>query len=156
VSVTRWQIPTRTLVAASAALAVMLAVAILVEARSASTHDLPAPARLAAPQPLGNGQFRFLPTSGHISLGVPYRFALSTHCGLDFPVAVDFDQSFWDPIGAGPAAGGSGNPPPGFGNPTDHGIMTLMSPTRAQFRSSGGVVIQFNRHAGARVSSACS
>ena len=156
VSVIRWQIPSRTLVAVTAALALMLVVAILVEARSASTRDLPAPAVAAAPQPLGNGQFRFFPASAHINLGVPYRFALNTHCGLDFPVAVDFDQSFWDPIGPGPASDGHGNPPPGFANPIDHGSMTLISPTRARFRSSGGAVIQFNRHAGARVSSACS
>ncbi len=156
VSVTRWQIPSRTLVWASALLALMLALAILVEVRSSSARDLPGPASAAAPQSLGNGQFRFVPQSAHVSLGVPYRFALDTHCGLDFPVAVDFDQSFWDPVGPGPASDRSGNPPPGFANPIDHGIMTLISPTEARFRSSGGVIIQLRRHAGARVSSTCS
>ena len=104
---------------------------------------------------MGNGQFRFFPRSNRVSVGVPYRFQLYMHCGLDWPLAVDFDGSFWDPIGPGPASDGSGNPPGGYGNPFDQGTMTLISPTLSQYRSSGGMVMQFSRHAGPEISSLC-
>jgi len=155
-SVTRWQMPTRVLVVAVATLTVVLAAAIIDEIVSSGVRSLPPSVGAAEPQGLGNGQFRFFPHSGHASVGVSYRFQLYTHCGLDWPLAMDFDSSFWDPIGAAPASDGSGNPPAGYANPYDRGAVTLISPTRAQYRSGTGIVTQWSRHAGPRISSLCS
>jgi hypothetical protein len=155
-SVTRWEIPTSALAVAAAVLAVVLAVAIIVEIRSSGVRPLPAQVGSLAPQPLGNGQFRFYPRSGQADVGVAYRFQLYTHCGLDSPTAMDFDGSFWDPAGPAPASDGSGNPPAGYGNPYDQGTITLISPTRVQYRSGTGIVSQWNRHAGPEISSPCS
>lgn len=152
---TRWQIPTRALALTVAVLALLLLVALLIEARSAGVRDLP-PATAGSPaEPLGNGQFRFFPKSTHVSLGVRYRFLLYTHCGLDNPVAVDFDGSFWDRSEPGPAAGGSGNPPTVMGDPFDKGVMTLISPLNARYLGTGGSVVSYRRHPGPRVAGLC-
>lgn len=153
-SVTRWQMRTRGLAVAAIVLAVLLAVALIFGARPA--RSLPLPTGSASPQPLGNGQYIFSPRSAHVSVGIQYQFALYTHCGLDWPVAVDFDGSFWDPIGPGPASDGNGNPPPGYSNPIDHGTMTLLSPTMAEYRGDGGAVMRFSRHPGDRTAYLCS
>jgi len=155
-SVTQWEIPTSALAVAAAVLAVALAVAIIVEITSSGVRSLPPPAGSVAPQPLGNGQFRFYPRSGHADLGVPYRFQLYTHCGLEAPTAMDFDGSFWDPVNTGPTSIGGGNPPAGYANPYDQGTVTLISPMRAQYRSRSGMVSQWNRHAGPQIGSPCS
>ena len=155
-SVTQWEIPTSALAVAAAVLAVVLAVAIIVEVMSSGVRSLPPQVGSVAPQPLGNGQFRFYPHSGHADLGVAYRFQLYTHCGLDAPTAMDFDGSFWDPMGPGPASDGSRNPPSGYGNPIDQGTITLISPTRAQYRSHTGTVSRWSLHAGPQIGSPCS
>jgi hypothetical protein len=152
VSVTRWQIPTAGLVAIASILAILLVLALLLEAHR--PRDLPPAATHATPRPIGNGQFVFTPQSGRVSLGVPYRITLLTHCGLDWPIAVDFDGSFWDPSGS--VGQGTGNPPPGIGNPTDQGIITLVAPDVAEYRSRGGVIVRFNRHPGPRAAVPCS
>lgn len=146
----------RALLIAVAGLIAILAAAVIFEIASAGARALPPQIGAVDPQPVGNGQFRFFPHSGRVTVGVPYRFQLYTHCGLDYPLAVDFDGSFWDPIGPGPASDGSGNPPTGYGNPFDQGTMTLISPTLTQYTSSGGRVMQFTRHAGPEISSPCS
>jgi hypothetical protein len=66
---------------------------------------------------------------------------------------MDFDGSFWDPMGV--ASDGNGNPPPGYGNPIDQGTITLISPTLTQYRSSTGSVMQWSRHPGPQISSGC-
>jgi hypothetical protein len=147
--------PTRVLVVAVAGLVVLLAVAIIVEIASSAVRFLPASASAVRPQDLGNGQFRFFPRSGHVTAGVPYQFQLYTHCGLDWPLAMDFDGSFWDPIVVRNASDVGGSPPIGFGNPYDQGTVTLISPTLAQYRSSSGTVLQWSRHAGPVVSAFC-
>ncbi len=153
VSVARMQIPTRALLIAVVVLAMLLAAALVVEGRSSVVRDLP-PATASIPaQAVGNGQYRFVPHSAHVTPGVRYRFQLYTHCGLDYPVAVDFDGSYWDP--AGTASDGNGNPPPGYGNPFDNGIMTLISPTSARYQSPNGMVMNFTRHPGSRISGLC-
>lgn len=155
VSVTRWQIPTRVLLLAVVILAGLLAAAFILEGRSAAVRELP-PATGSRAEPLANGQYRFVPGSARVSVGERYRFRLYTHCGLNNPVAVDFDGSFWDPTGESAASGGGGNPPAGFGNPFDDGVMTLVSPVRARYLSRSGTVILFSRHPGPRVSPPCS
>ena len=138
-----------------AALLILLLVALVIEGRSAGVRDLPPASGAPAAQPLGNGQFRFFPRSTHVGLGVRYRFMLYTHCGLDNPVAVDFDGSFWDETGPMPASDGNGNPPPGFGNPFDKGVMTLISPVSARYLGTGGSVVSYQRHPGPRVAGLC-
>jgi len=155
-SVTRWQMPTRALVGLVLLLAVVLAVAVTVEIASSGVRSLPPSVGAIPPQPVGNGLSRYFPRSGRASVGVSYRFQLYTHCGLDWPLTMDFDGSFWDPIEPGPASDGNGNPPASFGNPIDRGIMTLISPTLAQYRSSTGTVMQWRRHAGSQISWPCS
>jgi hypothetical protein len=152
-SVTRWEIPTSALAVAVAVLALVLAVAVIVEITSSGVRTLPPQVGSVAPQPLGNGLSRYFPRSGRASLGVSYQFRLYTHCGLDWPLAMDFDGSFWDPIGV--ASDGYGNPPPGYGNPIDQGIITLISPTLTQYRSRTGSVMQWRRHPGAQISPGC-
>lgn len=154
-SVARFQIPTRVLAAAVVILAVLLLAAFLFEGRSGGTQSLPAAASARPAEPLANGQFRFFPGSSPVRLGVRYRLSLYTHCGLDWPVAVDFDGSFWDPVGPS-VSDGNGNPPAGFGNPFDAGLMTLISPTSARYQSSAGTIVQFSRHPGPRISAPCS
>lgn len=152
-SVIRLQIPTPVLLLAVSILAVLLAAALLFEPRPAAIRNLP-PATQAPPaEPVGNGQFRFVPTSARITPGVRYRLKIFTHCGLDYPLAVDFDGTFWDP--GGPRLSG-GSPPAGYRNPFDEGIMTLISPTQARYQSQGGVVTSFTRHSGPRVAGLCS
>jgi hypothetical protein len=155
-SVTRWQIPTSALAVGVAVLAVVLALAIIVEISSSGVRSLPPQVGTIAPLPLGYGHFRTFPSSGRVSVGVTYRFQLNTHCGLDWPQAMDFDGSFWDPIGPGSVSDGNGNPPNGFGNPIDRGTITLISPTLAQYRSSTGTVMQWRRHPGPQFSGGCS
>lgn len=117
--------------------------------------SLPPAASSSEPQPAGSaGRFVFYPNSGRVAQGVAYWFRLYTHCGLKYPIGPDFDGSFWDSTGA--ADDGSGNPPPGFGNPFDNGTMTLLSANLAEYRSSQGVMMRFTRHNGRRVASPCS
>jgi hypothetical protein len=154
-SVTRWQPPTRALVVVVIVLAILLAGALIVEVASSGVRSLPPAAVAVAPQPLGNGQYRVFPRSGRASVGVSYQIQLFTHCGLDWPGVLDFDGTFWDPIGPGPASDGNTNPPAGYGNPYDRGTITLISPTLAQYRSNGGGIMHWNRHAGPVISSSC-
>jgi hypothetical protein len=145
----------RALLVAIAVMTVVLAAAIIFEMASTGALSLPPQIGSVTPQPLGNGLSRYFPRSGRVSLGVSYQFQLYTHCGLDWPQAMDFDGSFWDPVGPGPASDGNGNPPVGFGNPIDRGTSTLISPTLGQYRSSTGTMMQWRRHPGPQISGGC-
>ncbi len=70
-----------------------------------------------------------LPSSGRVKPGQTYIISIYTHCGLDWNV--DFDGSFWD--AAGPVRGTDGNAPPGVGNPSQLGTMTLIDADLAHF-----------------------
>jgi hypothetical protein len=107
------------------------------------------------PQALGNGQFRYFPQSARVKPGATYTIRIYTHCGLDFPTAVDFDGSFWDPAGPGLPSDGSGNPPAGFGNPTDTGTITLLKPGLASYQSQAGGTMNFTRHVGPVIGTGC-
>ncbi len=145
----------RALLVSIAVLTVVMAAAIIFEIASWAVRSLPPQVGSVAPQPLGNGLSRSFPRSERASLGVSYQFQLYTHCGLDWPQTMDFDGSFWDPIGPAPPSDGFGNPPAGFGNPIDCGTITLISPTLAQYRSSTGTVMQWRRHPGPQISGGC-
>jgi hypothetical protein len=68
----------------------------------------------------------------------PQPFTLYTHCGVIF---TDFQRVTWyaDP----PLTDGNGNPPPGFGNPTDKGTMQRVSAHEADYVSSTGRKVVF-------------
>jgi hypothetical protein len=72
--------------------------------------------------------------AGGAQLGTEYRYVLYDHCRLD-TVPIEFDGSEWRI--EGPTGGA--NPPAGFGNPEDEGIITLDSADTGTYRSSGGV-----------------
>lgn len=85
-----------------------------------------------------------MPDSVRAEFGTPYPYRLSTHCGLARAL-VDFDGSFW---AFDPAAAGGAEPPPGFEDPIDDGQVTLLTPERASYTSSGGRVVFLARQPG--------
>lgn len=74
----------------------------------------------------------------------PQPFELYTHCGLD-QASIEFDGTFWKAAGPGPLSDGSGNPPPGFGNPFDRGSIARTGNDTALFVSSQGVRLDLVR-----------
>jgi hypothetical protein len=143
------------LLVAAVVLVIGLLAALALQAMASVPRDLPPAWGAPKAEPVGDGQFRVFPQSAPVEVGVPYRMQLYTHCGLDWPLAVDFDRSYWDPIGPGLASDGSANPPISYGNPFDHGTMTLKTRTLAQYRSDGGATMMFSRHPGPRVAYLC-
>jgi hypothetical protein len=85
-----------------------------------------------------------------LEVGVPYQIELYTHCGIDFWTR--FDGSYWDALGYD---NGTGNPPPGLGNPFDRGTMTLLSHEEARYVSQSGMAIRFARAAGRPEAMSC-
>jgi hypothetical protein len=84
-------------------------------------------------------------------IGRPYEYDLYTHCGI---LGAEFDGREWD--ATPPLTNGSGNPPEGWGNPSDHGTMTLLAENVAEFKSDGGLVARFRpRKPGAPEPSEC-
>lgn len=124
--------------------------------RAAQSWDVqPLPASTAAVRiPLLGPQHRYLfqPASARVTVGVKYRFQLTTQCGLADPVGPDFDGSFWDPDITHQASGGA---PAGFNAPVDTGYIVLMSPSVAEFHSSHGATARFHRHPGTIIASLC-
>ena len=57
---------------------------------------------------------------------VPYN--LYTHCGIDY---AQVGNRYYE--ATPPLSDGSGNPPPGWGNPYQPGTLTVISPTQAVF-----------------------
>ena len=78
---------------------------------------------------------------GEPQIGVPYRVTVNTHCGLR---NVKFDGSEWGISGEL----GDGNPPSGFGNPTDSGTITLTAEDSAMWISHQGERRTLTRGAG--------
>lgn len=79
------------------------------------------------------------------SEGQPYQ--LYTHCGLE-ETSIEFDGDHWRAVGPEPLADGFGNPPSGFGDPTDLGRIWRTGPDTAVFVSSQGVRLDLERAAG--------
>ena len=71
-------------------------------------------------------------------------FEIYTHCGIN-RVPVEFEGEFWEAIGPGPLSDGAGNPPPGFGNPSDTGWIARTGQDTASYQSSGGVPLFLRR-----------
>ncbi len=79
-----------------------------------------------------------LPCGPGVETGKAYSFTLYTHCGVR---RAYFDGHWWL---AGPMlSDGNGNPPPGWGNPYDQGMMELVTEDLARFTSETGMVAEF-------------
>jgi hypothetical protein len=67
---------------------------------------------------------------------VPYN--LYTHCGIDY---AQVGNRYYE--ATPPLSDGSGNPPPGWGNPYQAGTLTVISPTQAVFTDTAGHRVVF-------------
>jgi hypothetical protein len=67
---------------------------------------------------------------------VPYN--LYTHCGIDY---ARVGNRYYE--ATPPLSDGSGNPPPGWGNPYQPGTLTVISPTKAVFTDTAGHRVVF-------------
>ncbi|GHG31297.1 hypothetical protein [Streptomyces zaomyceticus] len=72
-------------------------------------------------------------------------FELYTHCGID---EARIGSTYFE--AETPLSDGSGNPPDGWGNPTQLGTMTLKSETEAVFTDDAGHEVKFRARPGAR------
>ena len=68
----------------------------------------------------------------------PVPYDLYTHCGIDY---ARVGNRYYE--ATPPLSDGSGNPPPGWGNPYQPGIMTVISPTQAVFTDKAGHRVVF-------------
>lgn len=85
------------------------------------------------------------PHSEPATIGVPIEYSLDTDCGLRLSL-FDLDGSLWMPLDVDPAE--MNRTPAGFYGPHDEGTITLISPDRAEYRSSQGRVLVLVRHDG--------
>jgi hypothetical protein len=68
----------------------------------------------------------------------PVPYDLYTHCGIDYArVGNRYYQA------TPPLSDGSGNPPPGWGNPYQSGTMTVISPNQVVFTDKAGHRVVF-------------
>ncbi|MGW4747250.1 hypothetical protein ACWEPR_20845 [Streptomyces sp. NPDC004290] len=72
-------------------------------------------------------------------------FDLYTHCGIE---EARIGSTYFE--AETPLSDGSGNPPEGWGNPTQHGTMTLKSETEAVFTDDTGHEVKFRARPGAK------
>lgn len=73
---------------------------------------------------------------------MPYD--LYTHCGID---EARISGRCYEAVT--PLSDGNSNPPPGWGNPYQHGTMTLAAPSEAVFTDNAGHRVVFKVRAGA-------
>lgn len=71
-------------------------------------------------------------------------FDLYTHCGID---EAHIGSTYFE--AESPLSDGSGNPPAGWGNPTQRGTMTLKSDSEAVFTDDAGHEVHFRARPGA-------
>jgi hypothetical protein len=65
-------------------------------------------------------------------------FALATHCGID---DVLFQGQHYNAVT--PLSDGNGNPPNGWDDPTQSGVMRVVSPSEVEFSDAAGHVVRF-------------
>ena len=68
----------------------------------------------------------------------PVPYDLYTHCGIDYAQVGNRYYKATPPL-----SDGSGNPPPGWGNPYQAGTLTVISPTQAVFTDNAGHRVVF-------------
>ncbi|MFF3762192.1 hypothetical protein [Streptomyces sp. NPDC002185] len=86
-----------------------------------------------------------LNTGRAASPGRTIPFDLYTHCGIE---EARIGSTYFE--AETPLSDGSGNPPEGWGNPTQHGTMTLKSETEAVFTDDAGHEVKFRARPGAK------
>ncbi|MCA1726930.1 MAG: hypothetical protein LC722_04565, partial [Actinobacteria bacterium] len=96
--------------------------------------------------PLPDGRYRYTAGSPPAALGVPYRYSIHVHCGID--QLVDFDGSFWEIDGASPALSQA--------TPEINGTITLVEEDRAVFELDSGDKAEFRRDGTEKRLSLCS
>src|SRR5689334_13668570 len=64
-------------------------------------------------------------TAARTTAPKPVPYNLYTHCGIDY---VQVGNRYY--VVTPPLSDGSGNPPPGWGNPYQPGTLTVISPTQ--------------------------
>ena len=74
----------------------------------------------------------------------PQSYQLYTHCGI---AEARLGNRYFEAVR--PLSDGTGNPPPGWGNPYQAGTMTLVSPAEAVFRDAAGHRVLFRLRPGA-------
>ena len=84
----------------------------------------------------GSGQLADAPKERGMQVGKKYRFTLYTHCGIEF---ARFDGRWWH---TAPLID-RGNPPRGWGNPSQRGKLMLLDEDRAEFRGDNGKKLTF-------------
>jgi hypothetical protein len=73
------------------------------------------------------------------------RYTLDTHCGVD---EARIGDRYFEAVH--PLRDKSGNPPPGWGNPSQAGTMTMVSPAEAVFTDHSGHRVVFRLRPGAK------
>ena len=68
----------------------------------------------------------------------PIPYNLYTHCGIDY---AQVGNRYYE--ATPPLSDGSGNPPPGWGNPYQPGTLTVISATQAVFTDKAGHRVVF-------------
>jgi hypothetical protein len=71
-------------------------------------------------------------------------YTLYTHCGID---EARIGSRYFEAVH--PVSDGAGNPPAGWGNPSQQGTMTLLSQSTALFRDDAGHHVLFRLRPGA-------
>lgn len=108
--------------------------------RPTTAQPLPAPTsdRLTSKKPVkSDGRHRFFAVSAEVEQGVPYRFEINGHCGLDW--RVDFDGSLWMAV----------HVPRWYQDGENlSGTMRLENEEQARFETPEGRHVRFIRHAG--------
>jgi hypothetical protein len=79
-----------------------------------------------------------------VTVGSARPYQLYTHCGID---EARIGGRYFEAVH--PLSDGQGNPPAGWGNPSQQGTMTLLSPTKAVFRDDAGHQVLFRLRRGA-------
>jgi hypothetical protein len=98
----------------------------------------------------GRGRSATQATASTRSAHPSQPYTLLTHCGIEW---ARINGTFWR--AEHPLSDGSGNPPPGWGNPDQGGTLTLITPTTARFDSPAGTVT-FKRTSRKRPPQICS
>jgi hypothetical protein len=107
--------------------------AVLAGAGAAGVLAACASASSAAPAPVPATA-----TAARTTAPKPVPYNLYTHCGIDY---VQVGNRYYEVTP--PLSDGSGNPPPGWGNPYQPGTLTVISPTQAVFTDKAGHRVMF-------------
>jgi len=79
-----------------------------------------------------------LSSESHVAVGQSMPYSLYTHCGI-LSIELNGHTYYAQP----PLGHGSGNPPPGWGNPYDDGTLTTVDVHHAEFRHPAGHAATF-------------